>query len=199
MKNALMRCTWPKTDPLMIKYHDEEWGIPLFDDNKLFEFLVLDAFQAGLSWQTILHKRENFKKAFYHFDATKIAKMNETQINQLMQNEGIVRNKLKIKAAVKNAQSFLNLQEKHNGFYHYLWQFTDGKTIINKWHDATQIPTTSTASDNMSKALRKEGFSFVGSTICYAFMQAAGMVNDHLISCFRYKEINQLIKNQKNN
>lgn len=197
MKNALLRCTWPKTDPLMIKYHDEEWGVPLHDDQKLFEFLILDAFQAGLSWQTILHKRENFRKAFYNFNAEKIAKMNENHVSILMSNEGIIRNKLKIKAAIRNAQCFLKLQEKHNGFHHYIWQFTEGKTIINKWKDAAQIPATSKESDAMSKALKKQGFSFVGSTICYAFMQAAGMVNDHLTNCYRYKEINQLIAETK--
>jgi len=188
MENNKVRCSWPKK-ALDIDYHDLEWGVPVHDDRKIFEFLVLDAFQAGLSWSTILNKRENFRKAFDHFDYQKIAKYNQKKIDELIQNEGIIRNKLKISATIKNANAFIKVQQEFGSFDKYIWSFTDGKTIINQWNDIKEIPAKSKESDAMSKDLQKRGFTFVGSTICYAFMQAAGMINDHLVSCYRYKEI----------
>jgi DNA-3-methyladenine glycosylase I len=183
-------CGWAKK-PLDIVYHDTEWGVPVHDDKKLFEFLVLDAFQAGLSWSTILNKRENFRKAFDNFDYTKIANYKQDKIDKLLKDEGIIRNKLKIKGTVKNASAFIKVQEEFGTFDKYIWSFTGGKTIINSWTEMKEIPATSKESDAMSKDLKKRGFTFVGSTICYAFMQAAGMVNDHLVTCFRYKEVLQ--------
>jgi len=183
-----VRCGWA-FKPLDMEYHDTEWGVPVHDDSKLFEFLVLDAFQAGLSWSTILAKRENFRKAFDNFDYQKIAKYNQHKIDELLQNEGIIRNKLKINATIGNAKAFMQVQKQFGSFDKYIWSFTGGKPIINKWETMKDIPATSPESDAMSKDLKKRGFKFVGSTICYAFMQAAGMVNDHLTSCFRYKEV----------
>ncbi len=183
------RCGWAKK-PLDIEYHDNEWGVPVHEDRKLFEFLVLDAFQAGLSWSTILNKRENFRKAFDGFDYHIIVKYKQSKIDELLQNEGIIRNKLKINATITNAKAFIQVQSELGSFDKYIWSFTGGKTIINSWKEMSDVPATSPESDAMSKDLKKRGFKFVGSTICYAFMQAAGMVNDHLISCFRYKEIN---------
>jgi len=188
MENSKVRCPWPKK-PLDIEYHDHEWGVPVHEDRKLFEFLVLDAFQAGLSWSTILNKRENFRKAFYQFDYQKIAKYNQKKIDELLQNEGIIRNKLKINATIKNANAFIKVQQEFGSFDKYIWSFTGGKTIINSWNDLKEIPAKSKESDAMSKDLQKRGFTFVGSTICYAFMQASGMINDHLVTCYRYKEI----------
>lgn len=182
-------CIWPGQDPLMIAYHDEEWGTPVYDDAKLFEFIVLDSFQAGLSWKTILYKREHFKKAFDRFNAKKIAKYEEAKIQALMLDAGIIRNQLKIRATVTNAIHFLRLQKEYGTFSNYIWQFTNHKVIQNQIQSHSEIPATSAESDAMSKALRKEGFKFVGSTICYAFMQAAGMVNDHLCTCHRYKQL----------
>ena len=184
------RCDWAKK-PLDIEYHDREWGIPVHDDRKLFEYLLLDGFQAGLSWSTILSKRENFRKAFDAFDYRKIAGYNSKKIETLLQDQGIIRNKLKIKAAISNAQAFLKVQEEFDSFDRYIWSFTDGKTIVNHWRTIKEVPSTSNESDAMSKDLKKRGFTFVGSTICYAFMQAAGLVNDHLVTCFRYKEVLQ--------
>ena len=183
------RCTWSNNNPYNIKYHDEEWGVPVHDDKKLFEFLLLDAFQAGLSWVTILKKRENFKKAFDNFDYNKIAEYKNDKVEELMNNAGIIRNKLKINATINNAQAFLKVQKEFGTFDKYIWQFVNHKTIINSFKTWKEIPVTSKESDTMSKDLKKRGFKFVGSTICYAFMQAAGMVNDHEITCFRYKEI----------
>jgi len=183
-----VRCGWA-FKPLDMEYHDTEWGVPVHDDSKLFEFLVLDAFQAGLSWSTILAKRENFRNAFDNFDYQKIADYNQHKIDELLQNEGIIRNKLKINATVSNARAFMQVQKQFGSFDKYIWSFTGGKPIINKWETMKGIPATSPESDAMSKDLKKRGFKFVGSTICYAFMQAAGMVNDHLTSCFRYKEV----------
>ncbi|RLD48549.1 MAG: DNA-3-methyladenine glycosylase I [Bacteroidetes bacterium] len=183
------RCTWSNNNPYNIKYHDEEWGVPVHDDKKLFEFLLLDAFQAGLSWVTILKKRENFKKAFDNFDYNKIAEYKNDKVEELMNNAGIIRNKLKINATINNAQAFLKVQKEFGTFDKYIWQFVNHKTIINSFKTWKEIPATSKESDTMSKDLKKRGFKFVGSTICYAFMQAAGMVNDHEITCFRYKEI----------
>jgi len=184
------RCDWAKK-PLEIEYHDNEWGVPVHDDRKLFEFLVLDGFQAGLSWSTILAKRDNFSMAFDDFDYGKIAKYDEKKIETLLQDAGIIRNKLKIKAAISNARAFLKVQKEFGSFDRYIWSFTDGKTMVNHWRTMDEVPATSRESDAMSKDLKKRGFKFVGSTICYAFMQAAGIVNDHLITCFRYKEVLQ--------
>ncbi len=180
-------CSWPKGDELMIAYHDEEWGVPVHDDKKHFEFLVLDTFQAGLSWKTILHRREHFRKAFANFDVNKVAKFTEKDVEKLLQNEGIIRNKLKVRGTIKNAQLFLQVQKEHGSFNEYIWQFTNGKTLVNKRKDMKEIPAFSKESDAMSKALKKLGFTFVGTTICYAYMQAAGMVNDHLVTCHRYE------------
>ncbi len=184
------RCAWvPENDELYIAYHDQEWGVPVYDDKKLFEFLILDGFQAGLSWRTILYKRENFRKAFDHFDAQKIARYNEQKIAQLMQDAGIIRNKLKINACINNARYFLEVQEKFGSFSDFIWRFTDGRPIVNHWKSLEQIPARTDLSDLISKELKKLGFKFVGSTIVYAHMQATGMVNDHLVDCFRYEEI----------
>jgi DNA-3-methyladenine glycosylase I len=191
MKPQTIRCDWTNNNPYNIEYHDTEWGVPLHDDQKLFEFLILDAFQAGLSWLTILKKRENFRKAFDNFDAKKIALYDDKKINELLNNAGIIRNKLKIHAAVSNAKSFLKIREEFGSFDKYIWQFTKHKTIVNKWKNWKEIPASTKESDAMSKDLKKRGFKFVGSTICYAFMQAAGMVNDHTVDCFRYKEVMQ--------
>lgn len=180
------RCPWPGEDPLMIKYHDHEWGVPLHDDRKLFEFMVLDTFQAGLSWRTVLYKRENFRKALDNFDYLKIAKYNQTKYKSLLGNAGIIRNRAKINATIVNAQKFIEIQKEIGTFSKYIWQFTGGKPKVNKWKNTSQIPAKSQESDAMSRDLTKREFKFAGSTICYAFMQAAGMVNDHLTSCYRY-------------
>lgn len=183
----MIRCPWPAGDPLMIEYHDTEWGVPVHDDRMLFEFMVLDAFQAGLSWRTVLHKRENFRKAFDGFDPAKIAAYDQGKIDVLLQDTGIIRNKAKINSTVVNAKAFLAVQAEFGSFSAYCWQFTGGTTKTNQWKDLSEIPARSAESDQMSKDLVKRGFKFVGSTICYSFMQAAGMVNDHLVDCFRYK------------
>jgi len=179
-------CNWPGNDPLMIEYHDNEWGVPLHDDRKLFEFMVLDAFQAGLSWKTILHRREGFRMAFDNFDAVKIAVYDEAKIQQLMQDTRIIRNQAKIRSTVTNAIAFLKVQEEFGTFDKYIWQFTVGETILKKWKELKPLPDKSIESDAMSKDLIKRGFKFVGSTICYAFMQAAGMVNDHMVYCSKH-------------
>ena len=186
MKN---RCPWTGSDPIYIKYHDNEWGVPLHDDRKLFEFLILDGFQAGLSWITILKKRTNFSQAFDHFDARKIAVYDNRKLRQLTANKGIVRNRLKIEAAVENARSYLGIFDEFGSFDDYIWQFTGGKTIRNAWQTIDQVPAWTSESTAMSKDLMQRGFKFVGPTICYAFMQAAGIVNDHLVSCFRYHQV----------
>lgn len=183
------RCPWPSNDPLMIAYHDQEWGVPVHDDRKWFEFIVLDTFQAGLSWRTVLHKRENFRKAFDNFDFIRIAAYGDNKIDELLNDQGIIRNKQKIRACINNARAFISIIEQHGTFNQYIWQFTGGKTITNRWTSDKLIPATSPESDLMSKALKKQGFSFVGSTTCYAFMQAGGMVNDHLVTCFRYTTV----------
>ncbi len=183
------RCGWTTNDPLMIKYHDTEWGVPLYDDDKLFEFIVLDSFQAGLSWKTILYKRENFRIAFDQFNPKKIAKYNEKKITKLLQNQDIIRNKMKIEATIANANTYLKIQKEYGSFSSYIWQFTEGKIIINKFKKLSDIPASSPLSELISKDMKKNGFRFVGSTILYAFMQAIGMVNDHLVTCFRYKEV----------
>ncbi|MCD4794835.1 MAG: DNA-3-methyladenine glycosylase I [Bacteroidales bacterium] len=183
------RCTWTNNNPFNIEYHDNEWGVPVHEDQKLFEFLVLDAFQAGLSWVTILKKRENFRKAFDDFNYKKIAKYDEKKEQELLRNEGIIRNKLKIKATITNAKAFIKVQEEFDSFNTYIWNFVNNKTIKNSYKRLEDIPATSKESDTMSKDLKKRGFKFVGSVICYAFMQAAGLVNDHEVSCFRYNEV----------
>lgn len=182
-------CEWPVDDDLMIAYHDEEWGVPLHDDRKLFEFLVLDAFQAGLSWRTILHKRDNFRLAFDGFDAQLIARYKKRKIGQLLENAGIVRNRMKIAATVTNAEAFLRVQSEYGSFDSYIWQFVGGQPKQNRWRSLKRLPASTPDSDRMSKDLKERGFKFVGTTICYAFMQAAGMVNDHLVKCFRYEEV----------
>ena len=186
------RCDWTGANELMIRYHDTEWGVPLHDDRKLFEFLVLDAFQAGLNWSIILNKRENFRRAFDNFDAVKISRYTKRKINSLLNDEGIIRNKLKVEATIANARAFLDVQDEFEGFDKYIWQFVDGKPIINKWKVLSEIPSKTTESDAMSRDLKNRGFKFVGTTICYAFMQAAGMVNDHTVDCIRYREISKL-------
>lgn len=183
------RCIWPGAHPLMIRYHDVEWGTPLHNDRKLFEFLILDTFQAGLSWSTILNKRINFEKAFSGFDAKKIAAYTEVDVARLLNDTGIIRNRLKVRAAITNAQQFLCIKKEYGDFDSYIWQFTKGKTINNHLTTHDGSPTRSIESDAMSRQLKKDGFKFVGTTICYAFMQAAGMVNDHTTNCFRYHEI----------
>lgn len=181
-------CSWPGNDPLMIEYHDKEWGVPVHDDRKLFEFLVLDAFQAGLSWKTILHRREGFRKAFDNFEAGKIAVYTEDDYDRLLNDAGIIRNRAKIRGTIKNAQLFLEVQREFGTFDKYFWQFTGGKTIVNHWADPKQIPATSPESDAMAKDMKKRGFTFCGSTICYAFMQAAGLINDHVVYCLKHPD-----------
>jgi len=183
----MKRCTWPKNE-LAIAYHDSEWGVPLHDDRKLFEFIVLEGAQAGLSWDTILRKRENYREAFDGFDVEKVARYTDKKIERLLQNDGIIRNRLKVASAVSNAKAFIKVQKEFGSFDKYIWSFVDGKPIVNKWKDTSQIPARSEISDTISKDLKKRGFNFVGSTIMYAHMQATGMVNDHLVGCFRYKQ-----------
>lgn len=182
-----VRCGWAGSDPVYKKYHDEEWGVPVHDDKKLFEMLILEGAQAGLSWITILRKRENYRNAFDNFDPHKIAKYDSKKISALLKNEGIVRNKLKVNAAVINAKHFLDVQEEFGSFDKYIWSFVNGKQINNHRQNLSEVPASTIESDFMSKDLKKRGFKFVGSTICYAFMQAVGMVNDHTVDCFRYK------------
>ena len=186
----IKRCPWPSDDKLMIKYHDKEWGVPLHNDRKLFEFLILEGFQAGLSWRTILHKRENFRKAFDNFDFNKVAKYNKRKIRLLLKDEGIVRNKLKIEGAITNAKAFLQVRKEFGTFDKYIWGFVNGKPIQNEFKSLKHIPARTTLSDRISKDLKERGFKFVGSTIVYAHMQATGMVNDHITGCFKYSEIN---------
>jgi len=186
------RCEWCGTDPLYVNYHDEEWGVPVFDDQLLFAKLILDGAQAGLSWITILRKRENYWQAFDQFDPDKIARYDENKVQELLQNPGIVRNRLKIQSAIKNAKGYLDIMEKEGSFSDFLWQFVDGRPLQNAWQTMADLPAQTPESQAMSKALKKRGFSFVGPTIVYAFMQAVGMVNDHIVSCFRYEEIKSL-------
>ncbi|MFZ1519288.1 MAG: DNA-3-methyladenine glycosylase I [Ignavibacteriaceae bacterium] len=182
------RCPWPANDILYIKYHDKEWGVPVHNDKKLFEFLLLEGFQAGLSWRTILYKRQNFRIAFDNFDFNKVAKYNKRKINSLMKDAGIIRNKLKIESSVKNAKAFIAVRKEFGTFDKYIWGFVDGKPIKNKFKSLKELPARTELSDLISKDLKKRGFNFVGSTIIYAHMQATGMVNDHLTNCFRYNE-----------
>lgn len=183
------RCSWPGTNQLYIKYHDEEWGAPLHDDQKLFEFLILEGAQAGLSWITILKKREAYRKAYSDFNVEKVARFNSRSVARLLNNPGIVRNKLKIEASITNARAYLELQNEFGSFNDFIWRYVDGRPIQNKWKTLKQLPAFTPLSDNISKDLKKRGFKFVGSTICYAFMQATGMVNDHITSCFRHNEV----------
>jgi DNA-3-methyladenine glycosylase I len=186
------RCSWCGSDPLYVTYHDEEWGVPVFDDRTLFEFLILEGAQAGLSWSTILKKRENYRRAFDNFDVAKVARYDGTKIAALLTDPGIVRNQLKIGAAVTNAQAFLKVQDEWGGFSDYIWSFIDGRPIQNSWRALSEIPATTPLAETISKDLKKRGFRFVGPTIVYAHMQATGMVNDHLVKCFRYPEIKAL-------
>ena len=188
MKN-IKRCPWPSDDQLMIKYHDKEWGVPLHNDRKLFEFLILEGFQAGLSWRTILYKRENFRKAFDNFDFNKVAKYDRRKINSLLKDAGIVRNKLKIEGAVANAKAFLQVRKEFGTFDKYIWGFVGGIPIQNRFKSQKELPARTELSDKISEDLKKRGFKFVGSTIVYAHMQATGMVNDHIESCYRYREV----------
>ncbi|PZV26315.1 MAG: DNA-3-methyladenine glycosylase I [Snowella sp.] len=188
MIDSLNRCAWVKADPLEIAYHDQEWGVPLHDDQRLFEFLILEGAQAGLSWSTILKKRENYRLAFAQFDPGIIANYDADKVEELMQNAGIVRNRRKIEATIINAQNFLEIQQKFGSFDYFLWQFVDEKPKKNHWRSLTEVPSTSPESDALSKALKRRGFKFVGSTICYALMQAVGMVNDHTTDCFCYRK-----------
>lgn len=185
----IKRCEWADNNNLMKYYHDKEWGVPVHDDRKLFEFLILEGVQAGLTWLTVLQKRENYRKAFDNFDANKIAKYDKKKIDDLLSNKGIIRNRLKVAATIQNAKSFLEVQKEFGSFDKYLWQFVNNKTRRNRFISLKDIPPKTKESDAMSKNLLKRGFKFVGSTICYAFMQATGMVNDHTKDCFRYKEV----------
>ncbi|HET7361387.1 MAG TPA: DNA-3-methyladenine glycosylase I [Salinimicrobium sp.] len=183
------RCAWCKGDPLYESYHDTEWGVPVYDDQKLFEFLLLETFQAGLSWIIILRKRENFRKAFDDFDFKKIAAYSEEKMESLMADPGIIRNNLKIRASVTNAQNFIKIQEEFGSFNAYIWRFVDGKPIHNKWKTNKEVPATTKISEALSKDLKKRGFKFVGPTVVYAHMQATGMINDHEVGCFRHQEL----------
>lgn len=183
------RCRWVTNDSLYMQYHDQEWGVPEYDSLKLFEFLILEGAQAGLSWYTVLKKRENYRLLFDEFNVNKIAVYDENKIQLLLQNPGIIRNRLKIESTIRNAKAYLRIEEKYGNFSQYIWSFVDGKPLINRWKNLQEIPAKTELSDQMSRELKKEGFNFVGSTICYAFMQATGMVNDHTVDCFRYHEV----------
>ncbi len=184
------RCAWTTTDPLYIEYHDHEWGVPVYDDRLLFEFLILEGAQAGLSWYTILKKRENYRKAFDGFDPERVALYDQAKIDELLGNPGIVRNRLKINAAIENAKAFLKVRDEFGSFRDYIWTFVGGKPIINDWQSIREVPVSTPKSDAMSKDLKKRGFKFVGTTICYAYMQATGMVMDHTADCFRHEQVN---------
>ena len=186
------RCAWCGTDPLYVSYHDGEWGVPIHDDSLLFEFLCLEGAQAGLSWLTILKKRENYRRAFHQFDYQTIAGYSSDDVERLMRDSGIVRNRLKVESVVKNSRGVLSIKEEYSSFSTYLWQFVDGVPIQNRWKSVEEIPAKTVISEKMSRDLKKRGFNFVGPTICYAFMQAVGMVNDHIIDCFRYEDIRHL-------
>ena len=185
---SAVRCAWAR-DPRSMAYHDEEWGVPQHDDRVLFEFLVLEGAQAGLSWSTILNKRAAYRRAFDRFDPRKVARYDEKRVEELLANDGIVRNKLKVRSAIQNARALLEVQKEFGSFDRYIWQFVNGRARCNRWRRMDQVPPRTAESDAMSRDLQKRGFTFVGSTICYAYMQAVGMVNDHLVSCFRYREL----------
>ncbi|MCB1326757.1 MAG: DNA-3-methyladenine glycosylase I [Leptospiraceae bacterium] len=185
-----VRCAWAKlSNPLYVQYHDREWGVPVHDDRHLFEMLNLEGAQAGLSWETILNKREGYRKAFANFDAAKVARFTPARVAKLLTNPAIVRNRLKVEGTVQNAKAFLKIQKEFGSFNRYIWSFVDGKPIQNRWRHLKELPSKTEISDAMSKDLKKRGFKFVGSTVCYAFMQATGMVNDHLVTCFRYTQV----------
>lgn len=186
------RCEWCGSEPIYVDYHDKEWGVPVHDDRLHFELIILEGAQAGLSWITILKRRDTYCEAFDNFDVIKVSKYSDKKIEKLLTNPGIIRNKLKVRATVQNAKSFLKIQKEFGSFDNYIWQFVGNKTIDNKWKKMGDVPAKTAQSDAMSKDLKKRGFSFVGSTICYAYMQAAGMVNDHTVDCFRYKEVKKL-------
>ncbi|HEX6981749.1 MAG TPA: DNA-3-methyladenine glycosylase I [Balneolaceae bacterium] len=187
---ALQRCTWcENTFDQYVRYHDEEWGVPVYDDQKQFEFLTLESAQAGLSWSTILKRREGYRDAFAGFDVEKVARFDEQKIQELLQNSAIIRNELKIRSAVNNAQRFIKIQEEFGTFADYIWSFVDGKPIQNEWTENDEVPATTELSDRLSKELKKRGFKFIGSTIIYAHLQATGLINDHLTSCFRHQEV----------
>jgi DNA-3-methyladenine glycosylase I len=188
-RSVLSRCPWAGTDPLYVGYHDKEWGVAVHDDRKLFEMITLEGAQAGLSWLTILRKRENYRVAFEGFHPEKVAGFSGTKVRKLLSNEGIVRNRLKIESTISNARAVLDVQEEFGSLDAYLWQFVGGTPLVNHWKEMKQVPPRSNESDALSKDLRKRGFRFVGTTICYAFMQAVGMVNDHLTTCFRYRKV----------
>lgn len=192
MNAQIARCEWSEGDPLYIEYHDTEWGLPLHDDQKLFEMLILEGAQAGLSWITVLKKRPAYREAFDHFDAKKVARYDETRIAELLDNPGIIRNKLKVNSAVSNAQAFLKVQQEFGSFDAYIWQFVGGEPIVNRWTSMAEIPAETPESHAMSTDLKARGFKFVGPIICYAHMQATGMVSDHVVDCFRYEEILRL-------
>ena len=187
-----VRCPWATTDPAYVAYHDEEWGVPLHDDRRLFEMLVLEGAQAGLSWLTILKRRENYRRAFDGFDPQAVARYGDPEIARLLADAGIIRNRLKINSAVTNAQAFLEVQEAFGSFDRYIWDFVGGRPVHNAWTTLAELPARTALSDTLSKDLKKRGFSFVGSTICYAHMQATGMVNDHVVSCFRHRAVQRL-------
>lgn len=187
----LVRCDWIGGDPLMLKYHDHEWGVPVHDDRKLFEFIVLSGAQAGLSWRTILSRRDAYREAFEGFDPIKIARFHQRKIDALLRDDGIIRNRRKIEGAVQNARAYVALREKGSSLHEFMWGFVDGKPIVNHWKATAQIPASTAESDAISKAMKNAGFTFFGTTICYAHMQAVGMVNDHLIACFRYRALAQ--------
>ncbi len=186
------RCDWCGKDPIYVDYHDKEWGVPVHDDRMHFEMIILDGAQAGLSWITILKRRDGYREAFDNFDVNKVAKYSDKKVEKLLTNPGIIRNRLKVNSAVKNAKAFLEIQKEFGSFDKYIWQFVNHKTIQNKWEKMEELPAKTAESDALSKDLKKRGFSFVGSTICYAYMQAVGMVNDHTADCFRYKEVKKL-------
>jgi DNA-3-methyladenine glycosylase I len=189
MPAELKRCTWPGVDPLYIRYHDREWGVPLHNDRRLFEFLVLEGAQAGLSWITILRKRPAYRRAFHDFDYNRVARYGERDVRRLLRDAGIVRNELKVRSAIRNARAFLAVREEFGTFDRYMWRFIEGEPVVNRWRATKQIPPRTPLSDTISKDLKQRGFNFVGSTIVYSHMQATGMVNDHLVSCFRHGEL----------
>lgn len=192
MSNDVHRCSWPGSDPLYIRYHDEEWGVPVHDDLKLFEFLVLEGAQAGLSWITILRRREGYRNAFAGFDPEAVARFEQADVDRLLADPGIIRNRAKVASAIQNANAFLRVQQEFGSFDSYIWGFVDGKPIVNSFQDISEIPARTELSDAISKDLKKRGFSFVGSTIVYAHMQATGMVNDHVVGCFRHRQVQDL-------
>ena len=189
LPQKVSRCTWAGDDPLMLRYHDEEWGVPVHDDRRLFEFIVLEGAQAGLNWMTVLRRREAYRAAFADFDPIKVARFDRRKLESLMRNEAIIRNRRKIEGAIKNARAYLSLRENGTTLSNFMWDFVGGKPIVNRRTNISQIPASTPESDAMSKAMKKAGFTFFGTTICYAHMQAAGMVNDHLVTCFRYREL----------